>query len=81
MFTKLLITCKKGLKVATKPKTQVVNAELEKFLTKLMKEANNSNDMSLTDKMRIVDRVLKLEAMKAKITDDNMGSGFHSDED
>ena len=67
--------------MATKPKTQVVNAELEKFLTKLMKEANNSNDMSLTDKMRIVDRVLKLEAMKAKITDEKMGSGFHSDED
>ena len=68
--------------MATKPKTQVVNAELEKFLTKLLKEASNAGTgMSLTDKMKICDRIIKVEQMKHKMQDDTMGSGFHTDED
>jgi hypothetical protein len=62
-----------------KTKTACVNAELEKFLSKLMKEAMSSNEMSLTDKMKIADRVLKLEQLKMKLTDDGFGSGFHDD--
>jgi len=63
-----------------KPKSSGVNAELEKFLTKMMKEAMTSHEMSLTDKMKIADRVLKLEALKAKLTDDGFGSGFYGDD-
>lgn len=50
---------------------------LEAFLVKMMKEANTLNsDMSLTDKMKIADRVLKLEALKAKMDDSTFGSAF-----
>lgn len=59
-----------------------VNPELEKALNNLMKEAFAKNStMSLMDKMRIVDRSLKLEMLKAKMKDDGFGSGFSEDED
>ena len=31
---------------------------------------------SITEKMKVVDRALKLEALKAKVSDDEYGSGF-----
>ena len=36
----------------------------------------NSAETSLTDKMKVIDRVLKFEQMKLKITDAGFGSGF-----
>ena len=66
--------------MATKPKTQVVNAELEKFLTKLLKEASNAGTgMSLTDKMKIADRIIKVAMIKLKIVDSDESSGFDDD--
>ncbi len=54
--------------------------ELEKFLVKMMKQANSGHadgePMSLTDRMKIADRVLKLEALKAKMDDSTFGSAF-----
>jgi hypothetical protein len=35
----------------------------------------------LTDKSKIIDRALKLEQLKARISDDDWGSGFADDED
>ena len=53
---------------------------LEKFLVKMMKQADagisDGDPMSLTDKMKIADRVLKLEALKAKMDDSTFGSAF-----
>ena len=56
------------------------NPELERILTRLMKEVCGSPEATLTDKMRVIDRVLKLEQMKQKMADDTMGSGFHDDD-
>jgi hypothetical protein len=36
---------------------------------------------SITEKMKVIDRALKLEAIKLKLTDDEWGSGFANDED
>jgi hypothetical protein len=58
-----------------------INPELEKHLSKLMKEVMNSAETSLTDKMKVVDRVLKFELMKLKITDNGFGSGFKDEPD
>lgn len=66
-------------------KTTKVNAELEKYMTKLLKEVMATPkpdadgkvvEVSLTDKMKVVDRVLKWEAIKAKLGDEGWGSGF-----
>jgi len=65
-------------------KSSKVNPELEKLLAELLKEAKSKGTlekpaMSLTDKMKIIDRVIKVEAIKAKMSEDSYGSGF-SDE-
>jgi len=36
---------------------------------------------SITEKMKVIDRALKLEAIKLKLTDDEWGSGFATEED
>lgn len=36
---------------------------------------------SLTDKMKVVDRILKIAAIKAKLNDSEFGAGFRDDED
>ena len=66
--------------MATKPKTGV-NPELEKMMNELLKEAKKLDTegkpiMSMTDRMRVVDRCLKLEAIKAKFEGDGYGTGF-----
>ena len=66
--------------MATKAKETDLLEEIEKSIKKIMKETVNSAECSLTDKMKIIDRALKLEQVKHKMQDDGMGSGFH-DED
>ena len=65
----------------SKPKDKALNPELEKYLNDMLKKSRSDPGMSLTDKMKIVDRVLKFEQLKAKMTDDGFGSGFHDDPD
>lgn len=36
---------------------------------------------SITEKMKVIDRALKLEAIRLKLSDDEWGSGFHTDEE
>lgn len=64
-----------------KPKKEATLLDdLEDFLKKMMKQADagmsEGEPMSLTDKMKIADRVLKLEALKAKMDDSTFGSAF-----
>jgi len=64
-----------------------VNAELDRILSELLKEVTRkpkaSDDPtkvpSLTDKMKVIDRVLKWEQIKAKLNDGQWGSGFSDD--
>jgi hypothetical protein len=65
--------------MATKPQTSLLD-ELEKSLAKLMKKMDSDLNATLTDKMKIYDRVLKLSQIKMKINDDNETSGFDDDD-
>jgi len=62
-------------------KPQGVYPELEKAVKKLLKEIMADKDASLTDKMRVVDRALKLETVKAKFDDASFGVGFDDEEE
>jgi hypothetical protein len=62
--------------------------ELERSIQKLLKEVMDpktrteaGHPPSLTDKMKVVDRAIKLEALNAKMQDNSFGSGFFDNED
>jgi hypothetical protein len=58
-----------------------INPELEKHINQLLTTVMMDETASITEKMKVVDRALKLEQLKAKISDDEWGSGFMSEED
>ena len=65
----------------TKKKTAGIDPALEKAIGKLLEETVADPTATLTDKMKIIDRSLKLEALKLKVSDDAWGSGFFDDDD
>ena len=65
----------------SRKKEKGINPELEKAITDLLKATMSDPNASLTDKAKIIDRALKLEQLKAKISDDDWGSGFMTDDD
>ena len=58
-----------------------INPDLEKHINQLLTAVMSDETASITEKMKVVDRALKLEQLKAKISDDEWGSGFLSEED
>ena len=58
-----------------------INPELEKHINQLLTAVMNDGTASITEKMKVVDRALKLEQLKAKISDDEWGSGFMGDDE
>jgi len=64
-------------------KNKGINPELEKHINQLLTIVMADDTASITEKMKVVDRALKLEALKAKVSDDEYGSGFfdHADEE
>jgi hypothetical protein len=62
-------------------KEKGINPELEKAISELLKATMLDPTATLTDKTKILDRALKLEALKAKMSDDEWGSGFGLDDD
>lgn len=58
-----------------------INPELEKHINHLLTAVMMDETASITEKMKVVDRALKLEQLKAKISDDEWGSGFLAEED
>lgn len=58
-----------------------INPELEKHINQLLTAVMSDELASITEKMKVVDRALKLEQLKAKISDDEWGSGFMDSED
>ena len=58
-----------------------VNPDLEKAISDLLKATMLDPTASLTDKTKILDRALKLEALKAKMDQDEWGSGFFGGDD
>jgi hypothetical protein len=62
-------------------KNKGINPELEKHINHLLSIVMADETASITEKMKVVDRALKLEALKAKVSDDEYGSGFFKDDD
>ena len=65
----------------SRKKEKGINPALEKAISDLLQATMLDPTASLTDKTKILDRALKLEQLKAKISDDEYGSGFMMDED
>jgi hypothetical protein len=57
-------------------KAKGINPELEKALEDLLKQVMVDPTASLTDKCKVIDRVINIEKIKQKISDDEWGSGL-----
>ena len=57
-------------------KAKGINPELEKALNELLRQVMADPQATITDKMRVADRALKLEALKLKDSDPEWGAGF-----
>ena len=62
-------------------KPPVINAELEKALTQMLKDVMEDASSTITDKCRVADRLLKLEMLRAKMDESAWGSAFADDPD
>lgn len=62
-------------------KDKGINPDLEKAISDLLNSTMLDETASLTDKTKILDRALKLEQLKLKMSDDEWGSGFGLDDD
>ena len=58
-----------------------LNPELEEAVNTLLRQVMSDSTASLTDKTKVLDRALKLEQIKQKISDDEWGKGFYNDEE
>ena len=63
-----------------KRKQSGINPDLEAAISKLLAEVMADPEASLTDKSKIIDRALKLEAIRLKASDADWGRSF-MDED
>jgi hypothetical protein len=57
-------------------KQKGLNPELESAVEKLLQEVMADPEASLTDKCKVIDRMVNIEKLKQKISDDEWGSGF-----
>ena len=62
-------------------KLKGVNPELENAISTLLRDVMQDETASLTDKTKVLDRALKLEQIKQKISDDEWGKGFYTSEE
>jgi hypothetical protein len=58
-----------------------INPALEKAINELLAQVMVDPTATLTDKAKIIDRALKLEALKMKDADEGYGSGLFGDDD
>jgi hypothetical protein len=65
----------------SKKKEKGINPALEKAINELMAAVMLDSTASITDKMKVIDRALKLEALKMKDADEGYGAGLFGDDD
>ncbi len=65
----------------SKKKDKGINSELEVAIAQLLRDVMSDPTATITDKVKVLDRSLKLEALKAKMSDDEWGSGFMNMDD
>lgn len=57
-------------------KNKGLNPDLEDAVSKLLLQVMADDSYSLTDKCKVIDRMVNIEKLKQKISDDEWGSGF-----
>jgi hypothetical protein len=57
-------------------KQKGINPDLESAISTMLREVMADQLASITDKTKVIDRALKLEAIKLKMSDDEWGAGF-----
>jgi hypothetical protein len=57
-----------------------IDPALTRFVSALMEKATSDEAMSLDDKLSILDRGLKLEALKQRLKDEQYGGDFDDEE-
>jgi hypothetical protein len=62
-------------------KQKGINPELESAIAQMLVAVMSDPMASITDKTKVLDRALKLEAIKLKLSDDEWGSGFGMDDE
>ena len=62
-------------------KQKGINPELESAIGQMLIAVMNDPMASITDKTKVLDRALKLEAIKLKMETDDWGSGFGMDDE
>lgn len=62
-------------------KKSKLDKSLKDAVAKLLKETMDSATATLTDKCRVIDRALKLQAIEAKMDDPGFGTGFSNTEE
>lgn len=62
-------------------KSKGLNPDLEDAVAKLLREVMADEMASLTDKCKVIDRMVNIEKLKQKISDDEWGSGFMNTDD
>lgn len=61
-------------------KDKGINPDLEEAISSMLAAVMSDPDASITDKTKVLDRALKLEQIKLKMSDDEWGSGFGVDD-
>lgn len=64
-----------------KKKDKGINPDLEAAINESLKMVMQDETASITEKMKVIDRALKLESIRLKLTDDEWGSGFATDDE
>ena len=80
MATKKSPPAPSQVKEAPEALVDALERALRKELAALSLDTSGQDAPSLTDKMKVFDRVLKLVAIKAKMEDDEAGAFFRDDE-
>ena len=57
-------------------KQKGINPDLEQAISDMLKAVMVDPTASITDKTKVIDRALKLEAIKLKMSDDEWGASF-----
>jgi hypothetical protein len=61
-------------------KDKGINPDLEQAISNMLTAVMADPDASITDKTKVLDRALKLEQIKLKMSDDEWGAGFSIDD-
>ena len=62
-------------------KAKGLNPDLEDAVALLLRQVMADDQASLTDKCKVIDRMVNIEKLKQKISDDEWGSGFIATDD